>query len=377
LRYGERLTRFLLAVAVLVGLVPFGLALCALIGLGLVRELHPVQVAATATLVTCLPVIGVWAAGGRRAEAAAVGLAGWSVALLVGLPGYFPGEVGGAISSGLAVLVAPAGEGASRAAARFGRTLAEPVAKAPAGTPPLPEAERPPPDCPPPPVAPSTPDQVALPYEGQGHSLSIPVAFGDTELQMLFDTGASVTTLNRATLRQLGVPVPADAPEITLRTANGERTARLVLIPKLWVGGLPVEGVTVGICEECADDHTSGLLGLNVSGQFLVTLDTARREVVFQVRPGDPERLTDVAPWLEVRATATLFPDDRVEVEVEGVNRAPRPIRSARVGIRCGDEVFQVKLSDVPARGVGTGRAALPRGVDCASYTVTLDSARW
>ena len=36
-------------------------------------------------------------------------------------------------------------------------------------------------------------DQVALPYEGQGHSLAIPVQFGDLELPMLFDTGATVS----------------------------------------------------------------------------------------------------------------------------------------------------------------------------------------
>ena len=109
------------------------------------------------------------------------------------------------------------------------------------------------PDCPP--VSDRDGDEVALPYEGQGHSLAIPVQFKNAEISMLFDTGASVTTLDEATLHRLGVKVPSDAPELKLRTANGERSARLVQVPELWIGGMKVAPVTVGVCEECADDQ--------------------------------------------------------------------------------------------------------------------------
>lgn len=356
--------------------MPFGTAVCALVGLGVVRDLPPTHVALVGALLPSLPIAGFWAMGGRKPWAAVVGLWTWSGLLLAGLPGYFPGEVPGAIASGMAVLAAPGGLDASREAARLGSRLAEPVAAAREGVAPAPEAERPTPVCPPAAAA-ATGDQVALPYEGQGHSLAIPVQFGEVELQMLFDTGATVTTLSRADLRRIGIPVPADAPEITLRTANGERTARLVMVPKVWVGGLPVVGVTVGVCEECADAHTAGLLGLNVSGQFLVTLDTARKEVVFQVRDSDPDRVVDIAPWMSVRATATVFPDERVEVVVDADNRADRAVSEARVGIHCGGEDFLVRVNDIPARGHGNGRVSLPRGTSCEAYTVSLDGARW
>jgi clan AA aspartic protease (TIGR02281 family) len=370
------LSRVLLAFCVGIGLLPTGAAFAALTGLGVVRGLGGLQVGLAAALLTLLPIAGIWALGGRSNTSLVGGLWLWSALLLAGLPGYFPGEVPGAIGTGFAVFASPGGREFTSRAARLGEQVGGPVARVPQGSPPAPAAERAVPDC----VAsavPATGDQAALPYEGQGHSLAIPVLFGDVELPMLFDTGASVTTLNRASLARIGVRVPTDAPEINLRTANGERTARLVVVPRVWVGGLPVEGVTVGVCEECADDHTAGLLGLNVSGQFLVTVDTARKEVVFQAREGGADRLVDVAPWLHVQASARIYPDTRVEVEVRGDSNAPRLITEARVGIACGDDHFVARLADVPPEGSASTTVNLPRGTDCAEYKVSLDSATW
>lgn len=358
------------------GALPAGAALAALIGLGVVRELAALQVGLAAALLTLLPMAGLWALGGRSAWAALAAQWSWSILLLLGLPGFFPGEVPGAIGTGFAVLAAPAGPALTARAAWFGERVARPVVSAPQGEAPAPEAERALPDCLPA-AAPIAGDQVALPYEGQGHSLAIPVQFGDVELPMLFDTGASVTTLDAKSLRRLGIAVPPDAPEITLRTANGERTTKLVMLPKVWVGGLPVEGVTVGVCEECADERTSGLLGLNVSSQFLVTVDTARREVVFQARDGGTDRLIDVAPWLDVRATATLYPDTRVEVEVTAENRADRLVAQATVGLACGEDRFVVRLADIAPGASAVGTANLPRGTDCQDYRVSIDHASW
>jgi len=369
--------RFLVGVAIAAGSLPALAAVAALTGLGVARGLSAVHVATAAALVTILPVVGLWSLFGRSGPALAAALPLWSALLLLGLPGYFPGEVPGAIGTGFAVYASAGGRDAAVDAARFGEAVGGSVANAPAGEVPAPEAERASPECLPCAAAPLAGDQVALPYEGSGHSMIIPVQFGDVELPMLFDTGASVTTLGRASLRAIGVSVPADAPEITLRTANGERTAKLVFVPRVWVGGMLVEGVTVGICEECADDRSAGLLGLNVSSQFLVTVDTRRKEVVFQARDDDGERLIDVAPWLRVEASATVWPDTRVVVDVRGRNAAPRAIAEATVGITCGDERFVARLRDIPAQGQGATTVNLPRGSECGSYKISLDAAKW
>lgn len=368
------MARVLTALAIVAGSIPAGAAVAALTGLGVVRGLSAFHVGMAAALLTMLPIAGLWSLLGRSNAALAGALFAWPGLLLMGLPGYFPGEVPGAVGTGFAVFAAAGGRDAAVSAARLGEAVGT-VAGGPQGEAPAPDAERPV-ECPPAPSV-ADGDEVALPYEGTGHSMAIPVQFGDVELPMLFDTGASVTTLDRASLRKIGVAVPSDAPEITLRTANGERTAKLVLVPRVWVGGFLVEGVTVGICEECADDRTMGLLGLNVSSQFLVTVDTRRKEVVFKARDEAGERLIDVAPWLRVEARATIWPDTRVEVEVRGESVAPRTITEATVGITCGDERFVARLHDIPANGEAVTTVSLPRGTACEQYKVSLDSARW
>lgn len=359
---------------VVLGLVPSVVCASVWIGLGLNRQLPAWQVAATTILFTVLPISGLWALFGRSRGALAAGTWIWPALVFLLLPGFFPGEFSAALGTGLATLVAGAGpEWVARAGAAGERF--QPVATI-AGTPPAPEAKVLTPECPS--LVPNRGDDtVALPYEGQGHSLALPIQFGEQDLSMLFDTGATVTTLDSDTLAKLGVRIPADAPELKLRTANGERTARLVQVPEVWIGGLKVSPVTVGVCEECADHRVSGLLGLNVSGLFLVTLDTVRKEVVFQQRDGDADRVVDIAPWLDLSALATIFPDSRVEVEIVGTNKAPRAIARADVGIHCGDQHFAGQLEDVGSGMTAKSRVRLPRGADCEGYTVTLEHARW
>lgn len=371
------MSRLLIAAFLLTGLVPATMAFTAVVGLGVARSAPTLVLAASAVALLTVPIAGIWSLAGRGPAGGVFGLWAWSLGLLLSLPAFFPGEVQGAVADGFATLAALGGREAASTAARAGAMLASPVEHAPVGRPPLAEATRAEVECPPAPVDLGAADQVALPYEGQGHSLVIPVQFETAELDMLFDTGATYTTLDRRSLARLGVEVPADAPRIEVRTANGPRTARLVLLPRLWVGGLLVEGVTVGICDECADERTVGLLGLNVSGQFLVTVDTARKEVIFQVRPGVADRVVDVSPWLDLSSTARLWADGRTEVQVDALNRSDRPIPEARVGVHCGDDHFVVRLRELAAGAGHVETASLPRDADCQTYRVTLDGARW
>lgn len=374
--YPRSVRRILLFLAALGGLVPLSIAAAALIGLGLVRSAAPGVVAMSTALLLGLPMLGIAATAGRGPGATVAALWVWPLALLMGLPSYFPGEVPDAIISGFATFGAPGGRDAAATLGLFGKSVAGAVDAFPQGKAPPPLAGPPELVCPPASIV-TNGDQVALPYEGEGHSLTIPVQFGETEFPMLFDTGASLSTLSNKALRTLGIAVPADAPEVTLRTANGPRSARLVLVPQVWIGGFGVSGVTVGVCDECADHDTRGLLGLNVSGQFLVTLDTARKEVVLQQRPGSSDRLVDIGPWLDVEAKAAIYPDERVEVTVTGTNRATRTIATATVGVTCGDQTFVVTLADVGAGATRSEVASLPRGTVCDAYHVTLDGATW
>ena len=222
-------------------------------------------------------------------------------------------------------------------------------------------------------------DEIILPYEGSGTSLVVPVGLehdgAEVDVSMIFDTGASFTSVDSETLRALGVRVPADAPEVMVRTANGERITRLVLIDTVWLGGLAVEGVTVGLCDACAHEEEVGLLGLNVSGRFLVTVDQQTREL--RLRPRDhTDRTADVRYWVEPAARATAWPDGRIDVEVTLANHSPRMVRGAVVRIGC-DDGYDVKMPDIPPGETGESRVNLRTGAECEGYTVELRSAGW
>lgn len=358
----------------MLGLVPVGASLAAWVGLGVLRGLPTLEIVGLAVAFTALPIVGIWALLGRQPWGLAVGSFGWPAVVLLAIPGYFPGELGDALSTGLSVFASPAGRDAARSAAARGKALAL-AAPYTEGTTPAPIAAPAVKECPP--ALTLGDDQVALPFEGQGHSMIVPVQFGDTEFPMLFDTGASFTTLNQRSLDALGIRIPRDAPEVTLHTANGERKARLTMVPMVWVGGLPVEGVTIALCEECADERVNGLLGLNVSGQFLVTIDTGGQQVLFQARPGLPDRVSDVMPWLSTQATVTLFADGRGEAIATAENRGSRPVMGASVGVHCGEQHLAVNLGSIQPGETASAKARLPQDAACETYRVTLDHARW
>ena len=77
----------------------------------------------------------------------------------------------------------------------------------------------------------------------------------------MLDTGATYTTLPSGVLLRLGRMPPTEAPRLTLNTANGERSAQVVLVDRVWLGDLHLDGVAVTSCEDCASSDNAGLLG--------------------------------------------------------------------------------------------------------------------
>ena len=385
----SHLTKLVKVLLVLTGLLPAGVALAALVGLGVMRDGFPPVISVGAVGVALLPAVGLAGLTRFKPEALSGALWLWSSLLLIGLPTWFPGERADAIATGFMWFGALGGEETAQRAAALGERVAALLGpEVLSGTPPAPELE--PVSAPPPPPRPEparaatarlmTEDQVVLPYEGKGRSLRVPVSFdsdtGDEEIWMLFDTGATFTTLDEATLRTLGVPIPRDAPEVTLQTAGGARQAKLVLIDRIWLGGFPVDGVTVAICEPCSDSGVSGLLGLNVSGQFQVTLDHDQQEMVLKPRTGTDRHL-DIGEWLDISTRLAAWTDGRMELTINAANVSDREIRDAEVAIQCPDERFNFTLKRMRADDTTEEKVSLPRHTSCPEYRVSLERAVW
>lgn len=364
---------------ILAGLWAFltgSLGLALFLGAGALRQAPAAELGVSVGLLLGLPMVALTLAlrGGAGGLLAA---SLWPLGLTVGFPLFFPDERALALHAGVSALLFP-----------LGLTVEPALANAiDAATPALRSPRAPPPEAEPLTVEPVTAaiavaaDQVALPFEGEGRTLSIPVtvegpAGVERDVWMLFDTGATLTTLNTATLDALGVRVPPDAPEVTVHTAGGDRRTRLVLLERVWIGGMEVEGVTVSVCDACAGEHAVGLLGLNVSGRFLATVDHRREELLLVPQPDHGDRALDVGHWLELGATATRWPDGRVEVQVRGKNRAARAVERAEVEIAC-DRSWVAVLTDLAPGATDQTLVSLPAGASCDGYTVRLAHARW
>ncbi len=356
----------------LLAFAPAALVYAALLGLGMHRHAGPFAISGAATALVFGPPLAVAWASPRALRWRRLGwsLLGWSGLLWFALPIYFPGERRDAVAAGVALL---GGDRLARAVADGLPT--EPVLSSPE----VPEAAVAiAPELPPP--TPLSDAEIALPYEGEGRRLSVPVVFEhggrSVEVYMMLDTGATYTTLPPRILDELGVPHGEDAPTITLHTANGEREARVALVDRVWLGDLAIDGVSIATCEPCEGDDTVGLLGLNVAGGFNLTIDADRREVVF-TRREDHERHLDIKPHSELDATFTRYPGGRVEVDVRFANLAPRPVLEAVASISCQGHTWRVTLQDIPPGEERRARRRLPEHAPCATYAIRLESARW
>ena len=366
------------------------LAVGALTGIGLARNLASFPAVAAALALVLLPILGLASLIGAGFRLAELGGCAWfwSLAVLLTMPFYFPGERMQASSWGLELLASPIGDTGREQVLAFGNTLvdllgAEPERTRFAGELPGAAAE----------AARAEDDarrvrelreaegHVVVPYQGRGESMKVAAFFDGArygeEFSMIFDTGATYTTLNREALSLLEIEVPRDAPLAILRTANGEIEAPLVLVDAVWLGDAVVEWVTVAVCEPCATDEVAGLLGLNVSGQFQVALDHDHHQIELRALDGQENRKLDVVQWLSLRSRLLRWQDGRLEVEVTGENRADVRIRQFSAQIDCPGGRFEVVFDGVQGRQTATRKRALPRGTDCSEYTLDLREATW
>ena len=343
-----------------------------MLGLGLHRHGSPLAVSLASTVLVFGPALvsGAVSAADRSRTFAWVNLS-WPLVLLLALPVYFPGERRDAVVSGIG-LVAP--ESASRWIA--------------SGLPEEPEVSRP--EVPLAESVVATVDrpvtraleehEIALPVEGEGRKLSVPVVFehGDrtVEVWMMLDTGATYTTLPISVLDQLGAVPGSDDPIVRLHTANGERQAQLALLDRVWLGNLPLDGVAVATCDLCATGDNVGLLGLNVTGAYNLQLNTDAAEAVFSARSERNRRL-DVAPFSDMEARFARYPGGRVEVEVDFENLASRPISKAAALVQCGSAMWTVTHERIQPGERMQAQRRLPAHEACESYQVSLFSAAW
>ncbi|WP_052546517.1 retropepsin-like aspartic protease family protein [Enhygromyxa salina] len=233
---------------------------------------------------------------------------------------------------------------------------------------------------------------IIVPFTEQGAaiflSLELEGPSGRTkQLDYLFDTGASYTTLTSATARELGIEIPDDAPSLEFNTASGLRESRMVHLPALILGDVRIPGLLVSVCDSCATERTGGLLGLNVMREFLVQMDyqSSRMRLLPRIHEGRPNRAYDIGPMLDLAVEGR--PEiwlGRIRWVVTMTNNGPVAIEGAmpRVDFKDGPQLYGERVERIEPGEVGRSLLVgevVEDGQDTGSveFTLMLVEAYW
>ncbi|QDT12570.1 hypothetical protein K239x_45800 [Planctomycetes bacterium K23_9] len=108
-----------------------------------------------------------------------------------------------------------------------------------------------------------------------GGSLFIDVVVGNKTMRMVVDSGATLVTLPADKAAELGIQVPADAPELRLVMANGsEIAAKAVILPRVRIGEFEAHNVRAAILHASANG-AEPLLGMSYLGNFKFEINTS------------------------------------------------------------------------------------------------------
>ncbi len=246
-----------------------------------------------------------------------------------------------------------------------------PSSPAPSQVPPSPTAE-----TLPTPMPPAPGPAHLIPYEPKGGGMVVSVRInGRGPFSLLWDTGASYSTVNRDTLSRLGLPVPKDGPKVTLQTASGEDSARALVLQEISAGGAEAKGIVALHCEPCAHDGVVGLLGNNFASRWETTIDPQEQVIRLQERDGPFNQADELRPFVDLDGKVWKMPGGRTRVEVTVKNRSPKLLQQVTILVspQGGGEqgAFTLTLPQVPAGGEARTQADDLKGVP-TSLTLEL-----
>lgn len=227
-------------------------------------------------------------------------------------------------------------------------------------------------------------------FDPNGTGITIPATLrgpgGEKTVDYLFDTGATFTTITPALAEELGVRVRPDAPTQAFNTAKGPAKTPMVYLDALTLGDVTIRGVLVAVCEECSSKRTAGLLGLNVTRNFVVEMDYQRQNMHLDPRhfKDSGNRAFDIRHILELRLVGTpeVF-QGYISWTLEVENLSHRDVYDVvpRVDFTTDTTLFGSQIPHIPAkssarsllRGRVFGEGKRPE----VEYILSLEQGRW
>ena len=151
------------------------------------------------------------------------------------------------------------------------------------------------------------------PYEGY-HGLNFADEFGTqafltrARAEGMKDFGACLSPANAFYILQGIESLPL---RMQKHVANAQEVAEFLEQAE------EVEWVTMAVCESCASPPSAGLLGLNVSQRFHVSINHDRQAIALERRRGTDDRSLDIRNWIQIRSEAQESWNGSVHVELQ------------------------------------------------------------
>lgn len=116
-----------------------------------------------------------------------------------------------------------------------------------------------------------------------GNAVIVPVAIGNAKLQLLLDTGASITMLDLDHRRSIDGSVSEELGKRVFSTANGRMEAEVVNVDDLILGEIALDSIEVSLAPGFRrDSGIDGLLGMNVLKHFDFKIDAEASQLLLE-----------------------------------------------------------------------------------------------
>lgn len=127
------------------------------------------------------------------------------------------------------------------------------------------------------------PDVTEIPLDATG-TIRADVRVGGQPIELIVDTGASLTVIPTALAQRLGL-WRDDLPKVRVQTASGTLEAATVTLPTIAIGGIVIDHVEAAVLDLPGSLAGKGLLGLSALRRLDMRLDHEHRKLILERRP--------------------------------------------------------------------------------------------
>ena len=129
-------------------------------------------------------------------------------------------------------------------------------------------------------------NEIVVPLQRAGNSFFVNTEINRRKINLLLDTGASITSLSSSLIQQLNLK--PDGRTIRLSTANGIRNAKLYRADQIKLGRLSIKNLVVAEIEFSSNSPIQGLLGTDLLNQldnnYSYIIDNQKNALIFQAK---------------------------------------------------------------------------------------------